>query len=647
MTLFRRVYPFSAIVGQERMKEALVLNAVNPRIGGVLICGEKGTSKSTAARALAALLPTQRVVEGCPFGCDPDNPVEQCARCREKGGALPAAVVPIRIVELPVSATEDKVVGSLDIGHALKSGERSFEPGILARANRNLLYVDEVNLLNDHIVDVLLDVAAMGVNIVEREGVSFSHPASFILVGTMNPEEGELRPQLLDRFGLSVRIEGIQEPALRREVVERRILYERDPDGFCSRWEDEDRALAGRIRKAREILPLVACEGGMVDLAVQICLAAGVDGHRADITILKTAATLAALDGRVEVIPEDIREAALLALPHRVRRTPLTGKPPSDRDLGEIVRNPTPREEPGDAREARDRPSGSIPDASGRIHSPPGDPFGIRHGTLDPSRERDERTRDRGGRRSVTLAHDGRYVASRIPDEEVRDLAIDATLRAAAPRQKERGGGTGGRIRIAPEDLREKVRERKTGTTILFLVDASGSMGVQGRMSAVKGAVLSLLAEAYQRRDRVGMVAFQGDGARLVLPPTGSVELARERLEEIPTGGRTPLAGGLAMAREVLAREARARRDTLPLLVLLSDGRANVAISGGLPLDEALSAASRIRTEGIPSIVVDTDSGLVRLGHGQALAGALGGRHLRLEEIRADSLLSALRGTGM
>jgi magnesium chelatase subunit D len=222
---------------------------------------------------------------------------------------------------------------------------------------------------------------------------------------------------------------------------------------------------------------------------------------------------------------------------------------------------------------------------------------------------------------------------------------VDATLRAAAPRQKERGGD--GRIRITPDDLREKVRERKTGNTILFLVDASGSMGVQGRMAAVKGAILALLTEAYQRRDRVGMVAFQGDGARLVLPPTGSVELARERLEEIPTGGKTPLAGGLAMAREVIVRETRARRDTLPLLVLLSDGRANVAHSGGMPLDEALAAASQIRADGIPSIVLDTDSGLIRLGHGQVLAGALGGRHLRLEELRADSLLSVIRGTGM
>ena len=645
MTPFHRVYPFSAIVGQERMKEALVLNAVNPRIGGVLICGEKGTAKSTAARALAALLPDQRVVEGCPFGCDPDNPKEQCEACQVKNGDFRVVDIPIRIVELPVSATEDKVVGSLDIERALRTGEQSFEPGILARAHRNLLYVDEVNLLNDHIVDVLLDVAAMGVNVVEREGISFTHASSFILVGTMNPEEGELRPQLLDRFGLSVRIEGIQDPVLRRQVVERRILYERDPEMFAARWKEEDRALAEKIRKARKLLPEVACPDGMVDLAVQICLSAGVDGHRADLTILKAAMTLAALAGRKEVIDEDIREAALLALPHRIRKAPLTGKSLSDKDLENIVRNPAPRDEPMDTQQSSDRPSGGNPDASGRVHSPSGDPFRVRHGTLDPSRDRDERTRESQGRRSVTLSRDGRYVSSRIPEGKVQDLAVDATLRAAAPHQKERGGG--GRIRITPDDLREKVRERKTGNTILFLVDASGSMGVQGRMAAVKGAILSLLTEAYQRRDRVGMVAFQGDGARLVLPPTGSVELARERLEEIPTGGKTPLAGGLAMAREVLARETRARRETLPLLVLLSDGRANVAHSGGLPLDEALAEASQIRADGIPSIVLDTDSGLIRLGHGQVLAGALGGRHLRLEELRADSLLSVIRGTGM
>jgi magnesium chelatase subunit D len=645
VTHFIRVYPFSAIVGQERMKEALILNAVNPRIGGVLICGEKGTAKSTAARALAALLPAHRVVEGCPFGCDPDNPQDQCPSCRERGRNLPAAVAPTLMVELPVSATEDKVVGSLNIEHALQTGERSFEPGILARAHLNLLYVDEVNLLNDHIVDVLLDVAAMGVNVVEREGISYTHPSSFILVGTMNPEEGELRPQLLDRFGLSVRIEGIRDPALRRDVVERRLLYERDPDGFCARWQEEDRALAERIRKAMEVLPRVACPGEMVDLAVQICLSTGVDGHRADLTILKAAETLAALAGREEVIADDIREAALLALPHRIRRAPLTGRPLSDEELEETIRNPERTEQPQDTGQAKDKPSGGIPDSSGRIRSPAGDPFIARHGTLDPPHQRDERTREGQGRRSVTLSRDGRYVASRIPDEKVRDLAFDATLRAAAPHQQERGGG--GRIRIAPQDLREKVRERKMGNTILFLVDASGSMGVQGRMAAVKGAILSLLTEAYQRRDRVGMVAFQGNGARLVLPPTGSVDLARDRLDGIPTGGRTPLAGGLALAREVLAREALSRADTLPLLVLLSDGRANVAVSGGSPLDEALTTASQIRAEGIPSLVVDTDTGLIRLGHGQVLAEALGGRYLRLEELRADTLLSMIRGTGM
>jgi len=645
MNSLPRIYPFSAIVGQEKMKEALILNAINPRIGGILICGEKGTAKSTAARALASLLPDQRVVEGCPFGCDPDSPGELCGACQKSGADLHIAVVPTRIVELPVSATEDKVVGSLNIERAIQTGERSFEPGILARAHRNLLYVDEVNLLNDHIVDVLLDVAAMGVNVVEREGISFTHASSFILVGTMNPEEGELRPQLLDRFGLSVRIEGIQDPALRRQVVERRILYERDPEAFAARWREEDLALAERIRKAREILPHVVCSDDMVDLAVQICLSAAVDGHRADLTILKAALTLAALAGRNEVTADDIREAALLALPHRIRKAPLTGKPPSDRDLEEMVRNPTSGEGHKEGLRARDQHSGGMPDSSGRIRSPTGDPFRVRRETLDPPRERDERARESRGRRSTTLSRDGRYVSSRIPEKKVQDLAVDATLRAAAPHQIERGGG--GRIRINPDDFREKVRERKTGTTILFLVDASGSMGVQGRMAAVKGAILSLLSEAYKRRDRVGMVAFQGDDARLVLPPTGSVDLARERLEEIPTGGRTPLAGGLALAREVIAREMRARRDTLPLLVLVSDGRANVAPAGGLPLEEAFAAASQIREDGVPSIILDTDSGLIRIGHGQALADALGARHLLLEELRPDSLLSVIRGSGM
>ncbi|HVP94272.1 MAG TPA: AAA family ATPase, partial [Methanoregulaceae archaeon] len=294
---FDDIYPFSAIVGQEQMKKALLLNAINPRIGGVLIKGEKGTAKSTAARALAHLLPNRKVVEGCIFGCDPADRKGMCLDCQKKYPDLISSTAKMRVVELPISATEDKVVGSLDIEHALKKGEKKFEPGILAEANRNILYVDEVNLLNDHIVDVLLDAAAMGMNFIEREGVSYIHPSAFILIGTMNPEEGELRPQLLDRFGLCVDIEGIHDAETRVEVIRRRQRYENDPDGFLHEWQGKEQELRERIVIAQQLLPDVTVSDDMLKIIAQICIDMAVDGHRADITMMKTAATIAAYNG--------------------------------------------------------------------------------------------------------------------------------------------------------------------------------------------------------------------------------------------------------------------------------------------------------------------------------------------------------------
>jgi len=320
---FDDIYPFSAIVGQEQMKIALLLNAINPRIGGVLIKGEKGTAKSTAARALAHLLPEREVVDGCTFGCDPKDNKGLCLDCQKKP-ELKSKITCMRVVELPISATEDKVVGSLDIEHALKKGEKKFEPGILAQAHRNILYVDEVNLLNDHIVDVLLDAAAMGMNYIEREGVSYVHPSSFILIGTMNPEEGELRPQLLDRFGLCVDIEGIHDVDTRVEVIRRRQSYEEHPTEFFEQWIDQEQKLRDRIVQAQELLSTVTISDEMLHMIAQICIDMGVDGHRADITMMKTASTLAVYHGRVEVIKEDVREAATLVLSHRMRRRPFS-----------------------------------------------------------------------------------------------------------------------------------------------------------------------------------------------------------------------------------------------------------------------------------------------------------------------------------
>lgn len=319
------VYPFTAIVGQDDMKMALILNVINPALGGVLIKGEKGTAKSTAVRALAELLPAMHAVHGCRFNCDPDNPnlfCDDCAKSYLSGAVHNIEQINMRVVELPVSATEDRVVGTLDIEHAIKHGEKKFEAGILALANRNILYVDEINLLDDHVVDVLLDAAAMGINTVEREGVSYSHPARFVLVGTMNPEEGDIRPQLLDRFGLSVVVTGEHDPSQRVEVIKRRLAYEDNADDFIAGYQDEQKELAEKIMQAREVLPKVTISDELLETVAKLAVELGVDGHRADITVIKTALTLAAFNGHLEVELEDVKAAAKLVLPHRMRRRP-------------------------------------------------------------------------------------------------------------------------------------------------------------------------------------------------------------------------------------------------------------------------------------------------------------------------------------
>lgn len=322
----RSLYPFSAIVGQERMKTALILNAINPSIGGVLIRGERGTAKSTAVRSLAALLPEMDVVQGCPFGCDPNDLDSMCQDCRKRyeEGTITSSKGRMRVVELPVSSTEDKVVGTLDIGEAIKTGEKRFDPGVLAEANRNILYVDEVNLLNDHIVDVLLDAAAMGLNTVEREGISFSHPANFILIGTMNPEEGDLRPQLLDRFGLCVNIEGIDDPDVRLDIVRRRMEFDKDAEAFREKYAASDDDLRKRITEAKRLLPSVTIDDSILRRIVEICIQSGVDGHRGDIAMMKVSSTMAAYRGRTEVTVDDLRDTADMVLLHRMKKTPFS-----------------------------------------------------------------------------------------------------------------------------------------------------------------------------------------------------------------------------------------------------------------------------------------------------------------------------------
>ena len=661
----RYVLPFTAIVGQELMKKALLLNAINPRIGGVLIRGEKGTAKSTAVRALAELLPVIRVVKGCPFSCNPNDKREMCENCLAAGATLEYGERTVRVVDLPLGVTEDRLVGTIDIESAIKEGRKRIEPGILAAVNRGILYIDEVNLLDDHIADVLLDSAALGVNVVEREGISFTHPARFILIGTMNPEEGEIRPQLLDRFGLQVTVEALSDPAQRIEIVRSAERFDANPGEFSSAAGPAQEELRQRIRKAQALLPGVTISDELLETVVSACVEMGIATHRAEITIVRAAKTVAALSGRKEVNTADVREAMELALPHRMRRRPFE-EPRLDPDqmddalkkAEESRQKKQGTQQPEEEKEPRGTPeeSGSKGDGGGegsgkrqstgpmqeRVFSI-GDP--VDSDKIRPLQRRDRQKRRKlSGRRVESFASGphGSYISSRMP-QGPPDPALDATIRAAAPYQLARDHSSCALV-VKDPDIREKVRVGKVSSSCIFVVDASGSMGAQARMEAAKGAVLSLLLDSYRQRDRVGMVAFRGDTADLVLPLCSSVDLARKCLAELPTGGKTPLSLGLAKGVEALLREKRKNRETIPVMVLISDGRANVSGEGKIR-DEVLGVSDRIRECGIHLVVIDTEERKesfvkMQLGFCREIAESSGGHYYQLGDLEPGAVRS-------
>ena len=632
----RELYPFSALVGQDDLKTILILNAIYPAIGGVLIRGEKGTAKSTAARGLARLLPHIQVIADDPYNRPPNA-------TNGYPGEVPADAhvieVPAPFVDLPIGATEDRVLGSLDFQAALKTGERVFHPGLLAAANRGILYIDEVNLLPAHLVDVLLDAAAMGVNTIQREGLTLTHPAQFILIGTMNPEEGDLRPQLLDRFGLMVDVIAPRDPILRTDVVRRRIAFEANPAAFVQAWRDNETQLQQRIQQAKERLLQVQLDDEMLILISRICTEFDVDGLRADITLHKTARALAAWEERHMVTSDDVRRAAEWVLPHRRRRQPFES-PELDRDkLDNLVNQPP--DEP---------PTTESDDSPGEDDAPPDGGSDDTVQTFTASKpEQIKRLRVDGhtqgepgsGRRNpVQGAKRGHYTRSRQV-ERPDDTALDATLRAAAPN----GTDDSGKPIVHPDNLRQKVRTSTADTLILFVVDASGSMAARARMEAVKGAVLALLTNAYQQRDRVGVIAFRGTDAELILSPTHSVELAEKQLQSLPTGGRTPLAHGLLLAHETLHHVRRDHPEQATLLVLLSDGKANVPLpdSGSDPWEQTQSAAGELAKLAVPVLLLDTETGYVRIGRARELAEALGADYMPLDNLSADTLIHTIR----
>lgn len=611
-------YPFSAIVGHDQLRLALLLCAVRPEIGGALIRGEKGTAKSTAVRGLAALLSAAT------------------------GGAESGA----GLVEMPLGATEDRVIGSLDLQRVLRDGEHAFSPGLLARAHGGVLYVDEVNLLHDHLVDVLLDAAAMGRVHIERDGISHSHEARFVLIGTMNPEEGELRPQLLDRFGLTVDVHASRDVDVRAQVIRQRLAYEADPDGFAARYADADAALARRIAAARALVDDVVLPDNELRRIAALCAAFDVDGMRADLVVARTAVAHAAWRGSRSVEEPDIRVAAELALPHRRRRDPFDD-PGIDRDQldealarsGADQHEPDPDPPPGGGQSDRSEQAAPQQDSERKVQQPP-----RTRPSAPPSktfRARALRVPGVGdgapGRRSRARNAGGGVVAAADPDDPGcggHGLHLFATLLSAAARA---GAGP---LRPRPDDVRRAVREGREGNLVIFVVDASGSMAARDRMAAVSGATLSLLRDAYQRRDKVAVITFRAHEARLLLPPTSSAHIAGRRLARFDTGGKTPLADGLLAARQLIVRERARDRARRALVVVLTDGRAT---GGPDPLGRTRIASARLVSEGAAAVVVDCETSYVRLGLAGQLARQLGAVAVRLEQLHAESLTRAVR----
>jgi magnesium chelatase subunit D len=649
--------PFSAVVGQDDARLALLLGAVDPGIGGVLLSGEKGTAKTTLVRGLAAVLPGIAVVTKCRFACDPAAPDPDCPDGPHGPGAT-AHSRPARLVELPLGATEDRVTGSLDVPRVLAGAAtaEAFVPGLLAQAHRGVLYVDEINLLPDHLVDMLLDAAATGTTTVEREGISLRHASRFLLVGTMNPEEGELRPQLLDRFGLCVPVIASADPRQRAEAVRARLSHDLRPAVTAAAHHQAGQELTARIAAAEARLACVDLPDGKLLRITSACASLGVDGLRGDLVTARTAIAHAAWRGEGVVTGADVREAARLALPHRRRRGPFddpgidqaqldqalggddtdgsddTDPPPDGGgggerpDAGQTGADAGGGDQPGESREPASPPGAGSPEKQARAGpgtaAAPGGAFGIKHlqaaglGTGS------------GGRRSRSRGAAGRP-AGMLRTASQPDLVPTVTAAALAR--------PGQAFTVNRGDLRRWIRRGRESNLVILLLDTSGSMAARRRSQTVTTVALSLLADSYRRRDRVAVITLRGRRATVVVPPTRSVQVATRRLHGLPVGGQTPLAAGLDAARELIRQERWRDPDRRPLLVVVTDGRAT---GGSDPLGQAQRAASRLA--GVSSVVVDAEDGPVRLGLAARVAAGLGGELVTVAGLASAN--SARRG---